>query len=38
LASGHRLLIELLERLALCFDREESPPLKLRKLEGFLVQ
>jgi predicted ATPase/class 3 adenylate cyclase len=31
-------LIELLERVALRFDREESPPQKLRKLEGFLVQ
>jgi AAA ATPase domain/Adenylate and Guanylate cyclase catalytic domain len=31
-------LIELLERLALRFDREESPDQKLRKLEGFLVQ
>ena len=31
-------LIDLLERVALCFEREESPPQKLRKLEGFLVQ
>jgi class 3 adenylate cyclase/predicted ATPase len=31
-------LIELLERVTLRFDREESPPQKLRKLEGFLVQ
>jgi class 3 adenylate cyclase/predicted ATPase len=31
-------LIELLERVALRFDREESPQQKLRKLEGFLVQ
>jgi TOMM system kinase/cyclase fusion protein len=31
-------MIELLERVALRFDREESPPQKLRKLEGFLVQ
>jgi AAA ATPase domain len=31
-------MIELLERVALCFDREESPSQKLRKLEGFLVQ
>jgi class 3 adenylate cyclase/tetratricopeptide (TPR) repeat protein len=31
-------LIELLERVVLRFDREESPPQKLRKLEGFLVQ
>jgi TOMM system kinase/cyclase fusion protein len=30
--------IELLERVTLCFEREESPPQKLRKLEGFLVQ
>jgi TOMM system kinase/cyclase fusion protein len=30
-------LIELLERVALRFDREESAPQKLRKLEGFLV-
>jgi class 3 adenylate cyclase len=30
--------IELLERVALRFDREESPSQKLRKLEGFLVQ
>src|SRR5438128_1607039 len=31
-------LIELLERVALRFDREESPEQKLRKLEGFVVQ
>jgi len=31
-------LIELLERVVLRFEREESPPHKLRKLEGFLVQ
>jgi predicted ATPase/class 3 adenylate cyclase len=31
-------LIELLERVALRFDRDESPPQKLGKLEGFLVQ
>jgi predicted ATPase len=31
-------LIELLERVVLGFDREESAPQKLRKLEGFLVQ
>ena len=31
-------LIELLERVALRFEREEAPPQKLRKLEGFLVQ
>src|SRR5437016_8180223 len=31
-------MIELLERVVLRFDREESPPQKLRKLEGFLVQ
>jgi TOMM system kinase/cyclase fusion protein len=30
--------IELLERVALRFDREESAPQKLSKLEGFLVQ
>jgi TOMM system kinase/cyclase fusion protein len=30
--------IDLLERVALCFEREESPQQKLRKLEGFLVQ
>jgi TOMM system kinase/cyclase fusion protein len=30
--------IDLLERVALHFDREESPQQKLRKLEGFLVQ
>src|SRR5262252_4251778 len=31
-------MIELLERVALHFDREESPQHKLSKLEGFLVQ
>jgi class 3 adenylate cyclase len=31
-------MIDLLERLALRFDREESPQQKLSKLEGFLVQ
>jgi class 3 adenylate cyclase len=31
-------MIELLERVALRFEREESPPQKLRKLEGFVVQ
>src|SRR4029077_18853529 len=31
-------MIELLERVALRFDREESPQQKLHKLEGFLVQ
>ena len=31
-------LIELLERVVLRFEREESPPQKLGKLEGFLVQ
>jgi predicted ATPase/class 3 adenylate cyclase len=31
-------MIELLERVALCFEREESPAQKLHKLEGFLVQ
>jgi class 3 adenylate cyclase/predicted ATPase len=31
-------MIELLERVALRFDREESSPQKLNKLEGFLVQ
>ena len=31
-------LIDLLERVVLHFDREESPQQKLRKLEGFLVQ
>src|SRR2546426_7089183 len=31
-------LIELLERVALRFEREESPEQKLRKLEGFVVQ
>ena len=30
--------IELLERVALRFAREESPPQKVRKLEGFLMQ
>jgi predicted ATPase/class 3 adenylate cyclase len=31
-------LIDLLERVTLRFERNESPPQKLRKLEGFLVQ
>src|SRR5438093_6487639 len=31
-------MIDLLERVALQFDREESPQQKLSKLEGFLVQ
>ena len=31
-------MIDLLERVALRFEREESPPQKLRKLEGFVVQ
>jgi predicted ATPase/class 3 adenylate cyclase len=31
-------MIDLLERVALRFEREASPPQKLRKLEGFLVQ
>src|SRR5206468_3543207 len=31
-------LIDLLERVALQFDREETPPQKLSKLEGFVVQ
>jgi class 3 adenylate cyclase len=31
-------MIDLLERVALRFEREESPVQKLRKLEGFLVQ
>jgi TOMM system kinase/cyclase fusion protein len=31
-------LIDLLERVALRFEREESPQQKLSKLEGFLVQ
>jgi predicted ATPase len=31
-------MIELLERLVLHFDREETPQHKLRKLEGFVVQ
>jgi TOMM system kinase/cyclase fusion protein len=31
-------MIELLERVALRFEREESPQHKLHKLEGFLVQ
>jgi class 3 adenylate cyclase/predicted ATPase len=31
-------LIELLERVVLQFDRDETPPQKLRKLEGFVVQ
>jgi class 3 adenylate cyclase/tetratricopeptide (TPR) repeat protein len=31
-------MIDLLERVALRFEREELPPQKIRKLEGFLVQ
>jgi class 3 adenylate cyclase/predicted ATPase len=31
-------MIDLLERVALRFEREESPEQKLRKLEGFVVQ
>jgi predicted ATPase/class 3 adenylate cyclase len=31
-------MIDLLERVALRFEREESPSQKLRKLEGFVVQ
>jgi TOMM system kinase/cyclase fusion protein len=31
-------IIDLLERVALGFEREEAPSQKLRKLEGFLVQ
>ena len=31
-------LTDLLERVVLCFDRDESPRYKLSKLEGFLVQ
>jgi predicted ATPase len=31
-------LIDVLERVVLRFEREESPQQKLRKLEGFLVQ
>src|SRR5712664_3174952 len=31
-------MIDLLERVALRFDRDESPQQKLRKLEGLLVQ
>ena len=31
-------MIDLLERVALRFEREESPPHKARKLEGFVVQ
>ncbi|HEX2185917.1 MAG TPA: adenylate/guanylate cyclase domain-containing protein, partial [Chloroflexota bacterium] len=31
-------LIDLLERVVLCFDREESPQQKVGKLEGFVVQ
>src|SRR2546426_1546773 len=31
-------MIDLLERVALQFDREETPQQKLSKLEGFLVQ
>ena len=30
-------LIDLLERVVLRFDRQESPAQKLRKLEGFLA-
>jgi hypothetical protein len=30
--------IDLLERVVLRFDREESPDQKLHKLEGFVVQ
>jgi predicted ATPase len=30
--------IDLLERVVLCFEREESSPQKLCKLEGFVVQ
>jgi len=31
-------MIDLLERVALRFEREDSPEQKLRKLEGFLIQ
>jgi TOMM system kinase/cyclase fusion protein len=31
-------MIDLLERVVLRFEREDSPPQKLRKLEGYLVQ
>jgi class 3 adenylate cyclase len=31
-------MIDLLERVVLRFDREEAPPQKLGKLEGFVVQ
>jgi class 3 adenylate cyclase len=31
-------MVDLLERVVLQFDREESPQQKLRKLEGFVVQ
>src|SRR5712691_4770377 len=31
-------IIDLLERVALQFERDETPPQKLSKLEGFLVQ
>jgi class 3 adenylate cyclase/predicted ATPase len=31
-------IIELLERVTLQFERDETPPQKLHKLEGFLVQ
>ena len=31
-------MIDLLERVALRFEREESSPQKISKLEGFLVQ
>jgi hypothetical protein len=31
-------MIDLLERVVLRFDREQTPSQKLSKLEGFLVQ
>ena len=31
-------MIDVLERVVLHFERDETPPQKLRKLEGFLVQ
>jgi len=31
-------MVDLLERVALRFERQESPPQKISKLEGFLVQ
>lgn len=31
-------VIDVLERVALCFEPDEAPPQKLRKLEGFLLQ